>query len=396
MIQRTLSTKLKKAAIQYPVITLTGPRQSGKTTLVKMLFPDYKYVSLENPDHRMFAIDDPNGFLRQFSSGVILDEVQRTPDLFSYIQTIVDNDDHPGRFILTGSQNFLLSEHISQSLAGRTAIFHLLPFSQRELQKRDAVHPDDFPNTSSTSNTQTDLWPSLVSGFYPRIHDKGLEPRDWLASYYQTYIERDVRSVIIVADLETFGRFIRLCAGRTGQLINFSSLAADCGISNMTAKRWLSILQTSFIVAQVRPHYENFSKRLIKSSKLYFLDTGLLSFLLGIRSDDELQYHALRGAIFESFVFSELYKSFLNHGQIPDIYFWHDVKRHEIDFVIDRGSRMLPIEVKSGETLASDSFKGLKYYRDLAGDKSDRPVLIYGGDENYIRNDIQVLSWRNL
>lgn len=396
MIQRTLSAKLKKAAKQYPVITLTGPRQSGKTTLVKMLFPDYKYVSLENPDQRMFALDDPNGFLRQFSSGVILDEVQRTPDLFSYIQTTVDTEDKPGRFILTGSQNFLLSEQISQSLAGRTAIFHLLPFSQRELQKRDAVHPDDFPDASTAGISKNELWPTLLTGFYPRIHDKGLEPRDWLASYYQTYIERDVRSVINVGDLEIFGRFIRLCAGRAGQLINFSSLAADCGISNMTAKRWLSILQTSFIVALVRPHFENFSKRLIKSPKLYFLDTGLLSFLLGIRSADELQYHALRGAIFESFVFSELYKSFLNHGQIPDIYFWHDVKRHEVDFIIDRGSRMLPVEVKSGETLASDSFKGLKYYRELAGNKSERPVLIYGGGENYIRNDIQVLSWQNL
>ena len=282
MIQRTLSVKLEKAATQYPVITLTGPRQSGKTTLVKAVFPQHQYVSLENPDQRMFAMDDPNGFLRQFSNGVILDEVQRTPELFSYIQTVVDNVDQPGRFILTGSQNFLLIEKISQSLAGRTAIFYLMPFSQKELHKKDAVHPNDFPNVEPVSKLQNDLWASLLKGFYPRIHDKGLEPRDWLASYYQTYIERDVRSAINVGDLETFGRFILLCAGRSGQLINFSSLAADCGISNMTAKRWLSVLQASFIVAQVRPHFENFSKRLIKAPKLYFLDTGLLSFLLGI------------------------------------------------------------------------------------------------------------------
>ena len=396
MIQRTLGVKLKKAATQYPVVTLTGPRQSGKTTLVKILFPEYKYVSLENPDHRIFALDDPNGFLRQFDKGVILDEVQRTPDLFSYIQTIVDNDDHPGRFILTGSQNFLLIERISQSLAGRMAIFHLLPFSHRELLNRKPLSPDDFPDSQLKKSSLTDLWSTLLAGFYPRIHDKGLNAREWLTSYYQTYIERDVRSLINVGDLETFGRFIRLCAGRTGQLLNFSSLAADCGISNMTAKRWMSVLQASFIVAQVRPHYENFSKRLIKSPKLYFVDTGLLSFLLGIRSAEEFRYHALRGAIFESFVFSELYKSFLNHGQVPEIYFWHDVKGHEVDFIIDRGFRMLPIEVKSGETLVSDSFKGLKYYHKLAGDKSERPVLIYGGNENYIRNDIQVLSWQSL
>ncbi len=396
MIQRTLTVKLKKAATQYPVITLTGPRQSGKTTLVKAVFPDYKYISLENPDQRMFALDDPNGFLRQFDTGVILDEVQRTPDLFSYIQTIVDSKDRPGQFILTGSQNFLLIERISQSLAGRSVIFHLLPFSQRELQGMETYYPEDFPYVSSNLPVQNDLWTTLLTGFYPRIHDKGLVAREWLASYYQTYIERDVRSVVNVGDLETFGRFIRLCAGRTGQLLNFSSLAADCGISNMTAKRWLSVLQASFIIAQVRPHYENFNKRLIKAPKLYFLDTGLLSFLLGIRNADELRYHALRGAVFESFVFSELYKLYLHHGQVPDIYFWHDVKRHEIDFILDRGRKMLPIEVKSGETLTLDSFKGLKYYRDLAGDKSERPVLIYGGDENYIRNDIQVLSWRSL
>ena len=290
MIQRTLSAKLKKAAMQYPVITLTGPRQSGKTTLVKMLFTDYKYVSLENPDQRIFALDDPNGFLHQFDNGVILDEVQRTPDLFSYIQTIVDNNDQPGQFILTGSQNFLLIEQISQSLAGRTAIFHLLPFSHRELLRRDPLPAADFPDIPLKQISHSDLWSTLLTGFYPRIHDKRLNAREWLAGYYLTYIERDVRSVINVGDLETFGRFIRLCAGRTGQLLNFSSLAADCGISNMTAKRWLSVLQASFIVAQVRPHYENFSKRLIKSPKLYFLDSGLLSFLLGILNSELMNW----------------------------------------------------------------------------------------------------------
>lgn len=396
MILRTLAEKLEKAATQYPVVTLTGPRQSGKTTLVKALFPHYKYVSLENPDHRLFAMDDPRGFLNQFQDGIILDEVQRTPDLFSYIQTIVDESSRPGQFILTGSQNFLLLEKISQSLAGRTVILHLLPFSKRELLNEPFIHPDDFPTIQTKQSSYTDLWEMIFTGFYPRIHDKGLDAREWLASYYQTYIERDVRSVVIVGDLETFGKFIRLCAGRTGQLVNFSSLAADCGISNMTAKRWLSVLQASFIIVQLRPHYKNFSKRLIKAPKLYFLDTGLLSFLLGVKNPEGLRYHALRGAIFESFVFSEMYKSFLNYGQIPSIYFWHDVKRHEVDFIIDRGGKLLPIEVKSGETIKSDHFKGLEFYRKLAGSMSERPALVYGGEESYIRNDNQVLSWQNL
>ena len=396
MIKRFLATKLKKAVQQYPVLTLTGPRQSGKTTLVKMVFSDYEYVSLENPDMRMFAMEDPNGFLRQFQAGVILDEVQRTPDLLSYIQTIVDRDSRSGQFILTGSQNLLLLDKISQSLAGRTAVFHLMPFSQRENLGNNLYSPEEFPDTSPSRKSFSDLWETLCTGFYPRIHDKGLEAQEWLANYYQTYVERDVRLVINIGDMETFGRFVRLCAGRTGQLLNYSSLAADCGISVMTAKRWISVLQAGFIVSLVRPHYENFNKRLIKAPKMFFMDTGLLTFLLGVRNGKELQYHPLRGAVFESFVFSELYKLYLNNGRIPDIFYWQDVKRHEIDFILERGSKLLPIEVKSGETLSSDSFKGLKYYTGLAGNKTSVPVLIYGGNENYIRSGIQVLSWRNL
>jgi predicted AAA+ superfamily ATPase len=379
MIQRTLAVKLKKAAKQYPIITLTGPRQSGKSTLVKMVFPDYEYVSLENPDHRQFSLDDPRGFIGKFQDKVILDEIQRAPDLFSYIQTIVDEQDQPGQFILTGSQNFLLLEKISQSLAGRTAIYHLMPFSKNELLGESPIHPDSFPTVHDNGSSDKNLWQLMFTGFYPRIHDKKLEPREWIGSYYQTYIERDVRSVINVGDLENFGRFIRLCAGRVGQLINFASLAADCGISNLTAKRWLSVLQASFIIVPLQPHYQNFSKRLIKSPKLYFLDTGLLSFLLGIRNPEELRFHALRGAIFESFVFSELYKSFLNFGLLPNIYFWHDVKRHEVDFLLERGNKILPVEAKAGETITSDQFKGLIYYRNLAADKSETPVLVYAG-----------------
>lgn len=396
MIQRILADKLVKAAEKYPVVTLTGPRQSGKTTLVKMVFPHYKYISLENPDQRLFALEDPRGFLRQFTDGVILDEVQRTPELFSYIQTIVDEKDQPGMFILSGSQNFLLIEKISQSLAGRTAILYLLPFSKKELLGESPYHPDDFPVIQKKQTSHHDVWQLIHTGFYPRIHDKHLQASEWLAGYYQTYIERDVRWVINVGDLESFGKFVRLCAGRVGQLVNFSSLAADCGISNQTAKRWFSVLQASFIIVPVRPHYRNFSKRLIKTPKIYFIDTGLLSFLLGIRNSEELRFHAQKGAIFESFVFSELYKSFFNYGLISGIYFWHDIKRHEVDFLIEKGQKIQPIEVKAGETITADQLKGLTYYQNLAGSVSERPVLVYAGDESYIRNDIQVLSWQNL
>lgn len=396
MIPRYLSPKLRLAAGQYPILTLTGPRQSGKTTLVKALFPEYQYVSLENPDQRSFAIDDPKGFLNRFKNNVILDEVQRVPDIFSYLQTIVDENDQPGRFILTGSQNFLLLEKISQSLAGRTAIFYLLSFSHGELLKRPFVISEKYPEDQNDQNSTFGLWDLLLTGFYPRIHDKGLAPRQWLAGYYQSYLERDVRSIINVGELETFGRFIRLCAGRTGQLVNFSSLGSDCGISNMTAKRWLSVLQASFIIAILPPHYENFNKRLIKSPKLYFLDTGLLCFLLGIRTQEELMLHPLRGVIFETFVFSELYKSYFNDAEIASIYFWRDAKGHEVDFVLDRGKKMVPIEVKSGETISSDSFRGLKYWMKMAENKADRAMLIYGGEESYVRKGVKVLSWQNL
>jgi len=284
MLKRTLEKKLKKAAKQYPVVTLTGPRQSGKTTLVKMAFPDYEYLSLEEPDHRAFAIEDPRGFLSQFSEKVILDEIQRAPDLFSYIQTIVDTKDISGQFILTGSQNFLLLQKVSQSLAGRCAVLHLLPFSLSELNQRRPLPIDSIGRQLPGKNRflNEKLSSVLFKGFYPRIHDKSLEPIDWLGNYFQTYIERDVRDVLNVGDLETFSRFVRLCAGRSGQLLNLSSLANDCGITHTTSKRWISILETSFIVFLLRPHYKNFSKRLIKSPKLYFLDTGLLSYLLRI------------------------------------------------------------------------------------------------------------------
>lgn len=274
MIQRTLATKLKRAAGRFPVVTLTGPRQSGKTTLVRTLFQSHAYASLEAPDQRTFALEDPRGFLDQFDGPVILDEVQRAPELFSYLQGLVDEHrDWAGRFILTGSQNFLLMAGLSQSLAGRCAVLHLLPFSLAELTARDPITLETIGRTvpKKPPPPPTDLLETLHTGFYPRIHDKHLPPRDWLDGYYQTYLERDVRNVLNVGDVESFGRFVRLCAGRCGALVNLSSLASDAGVSHTTAKRWLSLLEASFIIMLLRPHHRNFGKRLIKSPKLYFL-----------------------------------------------------------------------------------------------------------------------------
>jgi hypothetical protein len=341
-------------------------------------------------------LDDPRGFLNQFNGGVILDEVQRVPDLLSYIQGLVDEKEDPGRFILTGSQNFLLLEHVTQSLAGRTAIFHLLPFSRAELNARKSLSLEDIGRKLPRRPiADSNLFEVLLAGFYPRIHDKKLEPQDWLRNYYQTYIERDVRSITNIGDMETFSRFVRLCAGRSGQLLNLSSLGADCGVSNATAKRWLSVLEASFIVYLLRPHHANFGKRLVKSPKLYFLDTGLLCYLLRIRSAEELATHSSRGPVFENFVLAELLKTYLNQGLEPDLHFWRDSTGHEVDLLIERGSECVPIEVKSGETVASDFFKGLEYWRSLAGQENCANALVYGGERSTKRTGSVIYSWRD-
>ncbi len=396
MIPRFLSRKLQEIVQQYPVITLTGPRQSGKTTLVRSQFTDYQYFSLENPDIRQMALEDPRGFLRSIKRKVILDEVQRAPDLFSYIQTIVDENPQPGRFILTGSQHFLLSEKISQSLAGRTAILHLLPFSKREILNQPFLLPEQFPESPSSLSQMPDLWELLYQGFYPAIHDKNYNPTEWYAWYYQTYIERDVRLVQNIGDLDVFARFVRLCAGRNGQLLHLSNLASDAGISHTTARRWLSILQAGFIIKLLPPHFQNFRKRLVKSPRLYFLDTGLLAFLLGIRNAEELPFHAMRGSIFESFVFGELYKLHLHSARIPPLYFWRDAQGHEVDFIMERGRKLLPIETKSGETFNAEFIKGLQYYSHLAKDNVEQPILIYAGEHSFDFKGVRVLSWREL
>jgi predicted AAA+ superfamily ATPase len=399
MIKRHLQRVLEISARMFPVLTLTGPRQSGKTTLAKATFKNAHYISLEDPAHRNMALEDARGFLGQFGSEqVILDEVQRVPELFSYIQGIVDQNDLPGQFILTGSQNFLLLEKISQSLAGRCAIHFLLPFSHREIIKEDPLDLENIENLSRRFNkrkskTNSELFKTLWTGGYPRIHDKNIPPSQWLANYIQTYVERDVRSIVNISDLDAFSRFVRLCAGRTGQILNLQSLGNDCGIDSKTVKRWLSILDTSFVIKLLRPYYKNFNKRLIKSPKLYFLDSGLLCYLLGIRKPGELVVHSSRGAIFESWIISELYKNYYHTGKQPAMYYFRDSNNNEIDVILDQGSKVIPIEIKSGQTINNEFFKSLEYWRKLTGESKTPAVLIYGGDEPETFKDIKILPW---
>lgn len=400
MIKRHLQTVLKDSARMFPVLTLTGPRQSGKTTLAKTTFKNAHYISLEDPTNRNFALEDSKGFLNQFGKDqVILDEVQRSPELFSYIQGIVDENDIPGQFILTGSQNFLLLDKISQSLAGRCAIHHLLPFSNLELI---GAAPFEFEDIGALTRgyrknkTNPELFKTLWTGGYPRIYDKNIPAQQWLANYIQTYIERDVRSIENVSNLEAFTRFVRLCAGRTGQILNLQSLGNDCGIDSKTVKRWLSILETSFVIKILWPYYKNFSKRLIKSPKLYFLDSGLLCYLLGIRTPDELILHSSRGAIFESWVISELYKNYYHTGKQPAMYYFRDSNNNEIDLILDHGSKLIPIEIKSGQTVNNDFFKGLEYWQKLTKQQDFPAILIYGGEDMITFKGINVLPWNLL
>ena len=386
MIKRHLEKKLKAAFGQYPVVTVTGPRQSGKTTLIRSVLKGCDYVNLEDADRRAEAIEDPRGFLSRFQSGA---------QLFSYIQGIVDVTSRPRQFVLSGSQNFLLMEKITQSLAGRCAILHLLPFGYPELTGEEIMDVSRPGGTNTETAEPLNLFEMLFKGFYPRIHDMHLEPQDWLANYYQSYIERDVRQITNIGDIEVFNRFVRLCAGRNGQLLNMVSLSNDCGVSVVTVKRWLSILETSFIIKLLRPHYKNFNKRLIKSPKLYFMDTGLLCYLLRVRNSQELAFHAMRGAVFESWIISELYKSYYHQGLMPDIYFWRDSAGHEIDVLIDHGSELIPVEIKSGQTVNEEFFKGLEYFDKISNHLVKKRLLVYGGSRPATRRGVKIIPWYN-
>ena len=382
IIDRIISTKVKQLAKKFPVISITGPRQSGKTTLAKNCFPEYDYVNLEFPDIRALAVEDSRAFLGNYKKGLILDEVQHVPELFSYIQAFADDSKENGKFIITGSQNFLLLEKISQSLAGRVAILNLLPFSVPEIKK--------------TGFGAENYFDYIFSGSYPGIYDKKIIPADFYPSYIQSYMERDVRSIVNIGNLLSFRTFLGIAAGRIGQIVNYTSIANDVGMDQKTIQRWFSVLEASFIIFFLRPYHKNFNKRLVKSPKMYFYDTGLACSLLGIKNTDDARIHFLKGALFENFILSELAKHYYNKGIRLNMYFWRDNTGNEIDCIIEDGIHTKVLEIKSGTTIGSDFFKGLKYYHKLSGLPTENLFLIYGGNENQQMSYANICSWENL
>ena len=382
MILRTAHNTLMRLAKGFPVLAITGPRQSGKTTLAKSAFPDKPYLTLEDPDTRLFAENDPRGLLASYPEGLILDEAQRAPQIFSYLQGVVDNHLVSGKYILTGSQQFGLLSGITQSLAGRVGMVQLLPFAMDELLAAGIL-----PDTADQL---------MLYGMYPPLYDRDLAPADWFPAYINTYIERDVRQLINVRDLSAFQRFVRMCAARCGQLLNLSSLATDCGISHNTAAAWLSVLEASYIIFLLRPHFSNFNKRLVKTPKLYFLDTGLAAWLLGIREQGQMAFHAQRGALFENLVITEFLKGRFNQGQQADLYFWRDSRGLEVDLLLDDGASLTPVEIKSGQTIAADSLTSLKKWCELSGTTESPALLVYGGNRELANGNIAIIPWRKL
>ncbi len=378
MIKRQAEDELRALAAIFRAVAITGPRQSGKTTLVKYVFPSKPYVNLENPDSRIFAQEDPRGFLDQYPQGAVLDEVQRVPQLFSYLQEILDNSAEKGLFILTGSNNFLLQENISQSLAGRVGYLTLLPLSYAEIEKLEI--------------SSNDL---MLKGGYPEIYQNQIPPEKWYPNYIRTYIERDVRLIKNIGDLLTFEKFMRLCAGRAGQLLNMSSLAVETGVDVKTIGSWISILETSFVVFRLPQYHSNFNKRVVKMPKLYFYDTGLLLALLRVDSPTQIQLHPFRGAIFENWIILEFLKKRLNRGKSPNMYFWRDNTGNEIDLLIEDSGIPEAIEIKSGKTITQDYFKGILYWNKISGYSGGR--IVYDGDTIQKRsNGIIVLPFNEI
>jgi predicted AAA+ superfamily ATPase len=380
IVNRTIERAIRNMAEKYPIIGLTGPRQSGKTTLLKSLFSDYQYVSLENPDNRSFAENDPNGFFLKYDNKVIIDEAQRVPSIFSYLQTIVDQSGKMGQFILSGSQNFHLMQGITQSLAGRVAILKLLPFDNQELETANLLKDDYLP--------------MLIKGFYPAIYDRDIPSKIFYSNYIQTYIQRDISELIAIKDLRLFQNFLGLCAAQTGQLLNLNSLATVCGISQPTAKSWLSALENSYIVFQLYPYHRNFSKRIVKTPKLYFYDTGLVCFLLKLHQPEQLLTHPIKGNLFENMMVSECIKQMHHSNNLNDIWFWRDSSGHEIDLLIQDGLQLNIVEFKAGQTIMSDMFKGLTWFEKLSQESNLKKTLVYGGNEKQERSLGTVMPWK--
>ncbi len=385
MINRQMKQTIIELAAGFPIVAITGPRQSGKTTLSQLVFENKPYVSLEMPQELQWAQDDPIGFLDRFPLGVILDEIQLCPELFSHLQVRVDQARIMGQYIIIGSQQFALNAKISQSLAGRVASVSLLPFSLAELNE-DPAGPFFTPESGQLDDL---LW----KGFYPPIYDRQINPLIWHANYLRTYLERDLRQLQMVEDLSVFQRFMRLCAGRTGQLLNISNLASDCGMSASTIRRWLSILEASYVVKLVQPYHQNFRKRLVKSPKLFFLDSGLAAYLIGIENAAQIYTHPLRGALFETFVFGELLKHRMNQGLDNNLYFWRDNHGLEVDFLFEIGQRLVLVEAKSSATVTQSSFKGLNKFKTLIENEPFQSWLVYGGTESGTRNENKLIPW---
>lgn len=384
-IKRAIQPILERMARQFPVVSITGPRQSGKTTLAKMTFPEYTYVTLEDLDRRRIALDDPRQFFAAFAQGkgLIIDEIQHAPDLFSYLQTIVDEAYRPGHFIITGSQNFALLESISQSLAGRVTLLTLLPLTVDELRQANLLAPT--------------LEENLIKGFYPRIYAQPIDPEIWVQDYIATYIERDVRQILKIGDILSFQKFIALCAARIGSILNFAELARDAGVSPNTIKSWFSVLEASYIVYQLAPHYNNYSKRIIQTPKLYFYDTGLVCALLGIQSAQELFTHPIRGNLFESFAITEMFKYRYNTHKKPHLFYWRDTQQHEIDCVFEKRYDMLiPVEIKASMTFNNTLVRGLSQWQQIANLENATAYLIYAGDTNLNYMHYRIYTWDSI
>jgi len=377
MVKRDITTELIEAAGEYPVVTIFGPRQSGKTTLVQMTFPEKMYYSLEEPDVRIAAETDPRGFLTKLPEGGVLDEIQRLPGLLSYIQGIVDQKKKAGMFILTGSHQPGLHQSVSQSLAGRTAVLTLLPFSLSELRNyRKNWEPFEL----------------IVKGAYPRVHDKDLKPSRFFNGYMQTYIERDVRALINLKDLRSFQQFFTLLAGRIGQVVNYTSLSNDVGVSATTIKNWISVLKASFVVFELSPFFENIRKRVIKSPKIYFSDVGLATYLLGIETSEQVSRDPLRGGLYENLLILEILKSRLNYGKRPELFFYRDTHGNEVDLIIRATRNLIPFEIKSAVTFTPDFLKGIEHFREIAGDRCSKGYVLYNGHDEYTLKGIRIFN----